>query len=100
MRKEAIAAMCVCALATFGATKLTAQTPTTVLVRESSLRAVKSRLAAHDTALAPAYRALIAAADRAMLMAPLSVTQKKMMPPSGNRHDYMSYAPYFWPDTT
>jgi len=61
---------------------------------------VKKRIAAHDPALTPAYRALLAAAERAMVMTPLSVMQKHMMPPSGNKHDYMSYAPYYWPDPT
>jgi hypothetical protein len=29
-----------------------------------------------------------------------SVLDKKQIPPSGDKHDYMSQAPYFWPDTT
>jgi hypothetical protein len=29
-----------------------------------------------------------------------SVMHKKQMPPSGNKHDYMSTGPYWWPDTT
>ena len=27
-----------------------------------------------------------------------SVTQKTQLPPSGNKHDYMSQGPYWWPD--
>lgn len=35
----------------------------------------------------------------AMLQAPLlSVMQKTVVPPSGNKHDYVSLAPYWWPD--
>lgn len=30
----------------------------------------------------------------------ISVTYKKQTPPSGDKHDYMSLAPYWWPDTT
>jgi hypothetical protein len=33
-------------------------------------------------------------------IAPPSVTEKEQAPPSGDRHDYMSLAPYFWPDPT
>ncbi|KAI1792432.1 chondroitin AC/alginate lyase [Ganoderma leucocontextum] len=29
---------------------------------------------------------------------PWSVTNKTFAPPTGNRHDYMSWAPYWWPD--
>ncbi len=76
------------------------QAPRMILARETALKEVKRRIAAHDPTVTPAYRALLAAAERAMVMSPLSVTQKKMMPPSGNKHDYMSYAPYYWLDTT
>jgi hypothetical protein len=37
-------------------------------------------------------------ADSAMKDGPFSVMQKDRTPPSGNKHDYMSQAPYFWPD--
>jgi len=47
-------------------------------------------------------RAIVTAAttdaDRVLQDGPFSVMQKTVMPPSGNRHDYMSQAPYFWPD--
>lgn len=43
-------------------------------------------------------RAATAAADRAMSEGPFSVMQKAITPPSGNKHDYMSQAPYFWAD--
>ncbi|HTF72598.1 MAG TPA: alginate lyase family protein [Edaphobacter sp.] len=38
------------------------------------------------------------AADRAMHEGPFSVVQKGITPPSGDKHDYMSQAPYFWAD--
>jgi hypothetical protein len=37
-------------------------------------------------------------ADRALLEGPWSVMDKKHVPPSGDRHDYMSVGPYWWPD--
>jgi hypothetical protein len=37
-------------------------------------------------------------ADSAMKDGPFSVMQKDRTPPSGNKHDYMSQAPYFWAD--
>ncbi len=42
--------------------------------------------------------AAIAEADRAMTEGPFSVMDKSVTPPSGDKHDYMSQAPYFWPD--
>jgi hypothetical protein len=38
------------------------------------------------------------AADRAMLQGPYSVMQKNMKPPSGDKHDYLSQGPYWWPN--
>ncbi|MGB8844729.1 MAG: alginate lyase family protein, partial [Terracidiphilus sp.] len=43
-------------------------------------------------------RAAVAAADRAMTEGPFSVMDKPVLPPSGDKHDYMSRATYFWPD--
>src|SRR5262249_5619082 len=37
-------------------------------------------------------------ADKVMSDGPFSVMQKEVTPPSGNEHDYMSQAPYFWPN--
>src|SRR5262249_28754145 len=38
------------------------------------------------------------AAERAMKEGPFSVMQKDRVPPSGDKHDYMSQGPYWWPD--
>lgn len=45
-----------------------------------------------------AYKKLIAEADKALNEGPFSVMDKKLVPPSGDKHDYLSLAPYFWPD--
>ena len=59
---------------------------------------VKARLAARDESLKPALKALVNEADKALTTPPPSVVEKDKVPPSGDRHDYMSTAPYFWPD--
>ena len=41
---------------------------------------------------------LRADAERALRVQPLSVTQKPETAPSGDKHDYLSHAPYFWPN--
>ena len=38
------------------------------------------------------------AAREALTSGPFSVTSKATTPPSGDKHDYMSQAPYFWPN--
>jgi len=55
-----------------------------------------ARLKAHPTpAILDAIRA---EAGRAMTEGPFSVMDKKETPPSGDKHDYMSMAPYWWPN--
>lgn len=46
----------------------------------------------------PARSLLIRQADAALQADSLSVMQKKRTPPSGDKHDYMSVGPYWWPD--
>jgi hypothetical protein len=38
------------------------------------------------------------AADRALKAGPFSVMDKDAVPPSGDKHDYMSQGPYWWPN--
>jgi hypothetical protein len=47
-----------------------------------------------------AYRDLLRSADSALTAPPISVMQKTAIPPSGNKHDFLSRAPYWWPDPT
>ena len=59
----------------------------------------KAKLAATtDEAAGKALKKLIADADKALAVTPPSVMQKTKVPPSGDKHDYMSIAPYFWPN--
>jgi len=60
------------------------------------LRQTRSHLT--DAAPRPAMEALRREADVALKAGPFSVTQKERTPPSGDKHDYLSLAPYWWPD--
>ncbi|WP_326525507.1 alginate lyase family protein [Sphingomonas sp.] len=51
-----------------------------------------------DPAVRAAYAQLIARADAALARKPGSVMDKTTIPPSGDRHDYISLGPYWWPD--
>lgn len=45
-----------------------------------------------------AYKALIAKADKELNEELIPVTEKKNAPPSGDKHDYISMGPYWWPN--
>ncbi|KAJ7641334.1 chondroitin AC/alginate lyase [Roridomyces roridus] len=45
-----------------------------------------------------AQRSIIAWAEQLSASGPWSVTNKTILAPSGNKNDYMSWAPYYWPD--
>lgn len=44
------------------------------------------------------YKQLIKNAELLLNYKPVSVMQKTEFPPSGNKHDYMSIGPYWWPN--
>jgi hypothetical protein len=46
----------------------------------------------------PAVKKLQRDADKALDMDILSVVNKKQVPPSGDKHDYLSHGRYWWPD--
>lgn len=56
--------------------------PLCSIARPGALLAAKARLAAGDTALRPALDKLIADADAALKVAPVSVTQKTKLDPA------------------
>ena len=51
-----------------------------------------------DPFYATAYHELKSAADKLLDAQPLSVMMKEKTPGSGDKHDYMSQARYYWPD--
>ncbi|MDF7774938.1 alginate lyase family protein [Sphingomonas sp. AOB5] len=53
-----------------------------------------------DPAVGAAYTALIGKANAALTRGPYMVVDKRTIPPSGDRHDYLSVGPYWWPDKT
>ncbi len=66
--------------------------PHTILIDGNFLAQVRTD---HD----PSILALVRKeSDKAMKQRPLSVTEKKDTPPSGDKHDYMSLAPYYFPN--
>ena len=72
--------------------------PRVFLIDGRKLAETKRRIQSGDQAFAAALAKLETDARRAMQQKPLSVVTKAVTPPSGDKHDYMSQAPYFWPD--
>lgn len=62
------------------------------------LAANKEKINNKDAAVIPAYDQLIKDADKALKFKAVSVMDKTDLPPSGDKHDYMSIGPYWWPD--
>lgn len=86
----------------FSISVLQAQTkkkyPAVYAMDAATLAANKQKIKYDDASLLPAYHQLLKEADKALQFQPVSVMEKKNNPPSGDKHDYMSIAPYFWPD--
>jgi hypothetical protein len=72
--------------------------PRVFVLRAENLAAARTNLWRRDTAYANAYVVLLQDAKAALAIAPLSVTQKKRIAASGDRHDFMSIVSNWWPD--
>lgn len=64
------------------------------------IAASKAKIRSGDETVMPAYKQLLKQAENSLKFEPVSVMDKKDFPPSGNKHDYMSIAPYWYPDPT
>ncbi len=73
--------------------------PITTTFRIEALADARRRLRAGDSSLQPALKALLQNADKALVAPIVVVTDKRrLLPPSGDKHDYFSLSPYWWPD--
>jgi hypothetical protein len=87
----------VAALAIAGcAISAVAQLPRVFLLNPTALQRARSEAKANPQT--PALQALRKRADRLLGQPLVSVMDKSQSPPSGDRHDYMSLAPYWWPN--
>jgi len=72
--------------------------PRVFLLNAERLAANKRRINGGDKTLEAALIKLESDARKALKQEPTSVVSKATTPPSGDKHDYMSQAPYFWAD--
>lgn len=72
--------------------------PPTAVWNPAMLADIKARVDADDPGIRPALDTLRARADAAMALPLVTVMDKPLLPPSGDRHDYLTRATYFWPN--
>ena len=73
--------------------------PRTLVLDGAILQKNFELIAANDIEKTTALKSLLKKADNLLKEAKLySVMDKKQVPPSGDKHDYMSTGPYWWPD--
>src|SRR5438132_11285282 len=106
MRNETrrVTALLLLTMAASGAATIRAQKvidgtlPRVFLLDAKQLELNRRRISHGDKNLSAAWARLERDADKAMSTGPFSVVTKGVAPPSGDKHDYMSQAPYFWPN--
>ncbi len=73
--------------------------PGVVALRGEELVRAKALVRAHDPRVEAAFARLTRDADAALGAPVVAVTDKRtLLPPSGDKHDYYSLSPYWWPD--
>ena len=75
-----------------------AQKPKSFLVKPERLIQVKNKVKVGDAQTKAWVNHLVKDANKYLTAKAESVTDKKQVPASGDKHDYMSLAPYYWPD--
>ena len=77
-----------------------AQLPNVFISNAARLAEIKKKTQQKDKATLLMVSQLQKEADSLLDMKPVSVMEKAFTPESGNKHDYMSQAPYFWYDSS
>jgi hypothetical protein len=75
-----------------------AQLPNVFLISPQHIAAQKAKYKQGDATVVKEVGIVIDRANKVLDEKPHSVVEKALTPPSGSKHDYMSLAPYFWPD--
>lgn len=69
-----------------------------LIVALEDLNYSQQQVAANNPSFSAAYQTLIARADKALTHPVYSVMDKTLTAASGDKHDYYSFPPYWWPD--
>jgi Tfp pilus assembly protein FimT len=79
---------------------LAAGPPRTFAIPAAELVAARERLAGSADSFSAALKQLRSEADKLLKAQAASVMDKTQVAASGDKHDYFSFAPYWWPDPT
>lgn len=74
------------------------RSPKVFILNPALLLEVKKRIHNQDEKVLGAWQKLKSQAADALNAGPFSVVHKALTPPSGDKRDYMSIAPYWWPN--
>jgi Alginate lyase len=74
--------------------------PKVIYADPRALSEAKVKFQSGDASLKPVFEQLLANAKKAQTSKPVSVMDKQQVPPNGDKHDYISQAPYFWKDAS
>jgi hypothetical protein len=77
---------------------LAAAPPAFLLLDPAALAAYRTAYRAGHQPEAAQVQQVLRTAEQALGHAPYSIATKAQTPPSGDKHDYQSQAPYWWPD--
>jgi hypothetical protein len=91
--------VCIIMLCLFHSTAWS-QKPVVYLLNADRLVQIKQKVKQQNATAMALVRSLQSNADKLLDMKPASVMDKAFTPVSGNKHDYMSQAPYFWYDSS
>ena len=75
-----------------------AQKQNVFIVKPERLEELKNRIKTGDPASRELLNKLLKDANKQLTEQTPAITDKGQVPPSGSKHDYISMAPYFWPD--
>ena len=95
-RTVAVVSLVSTTITTTGA--LQTKRPASLLLDGAYMHDVRARGEKGDAAIRAAIATLEEDAKKALAIKPVSVMDKTITPPSGDNHDYMSQAPYWWAD--
>jgi hypothetical protein len=77
---------------------LAAASPAFLLLDPAAMAAYKKAYRAGHQPEAAQVQQVLRTAEQALGHAPYTIATKAQVPPSGDKHDYQSQAPYWWPD--
>ncbi len=82
----------------FAISLLQAQKPRVFSMNADTLVSIQSAVFKGDKRYTPAVKKLKKDADKALQIEIVTVMEKELLPPSGDKHDFYSLSRYWWPD--